>query len=183
MEMWGGTTRIEVARRWALASEHQERLFRIALARVADPADAEDVVQEAMLRCVAYRHLDETRISSMLTTLTLRLCVDLHRVRRRDLRAGTEMLSREVADVGPEESVCDRAEAEWVTSIAARLPARQWEALTLKASGIEIADAASAMNLSYKAVESALSRARSSVRSRLAATLDEHKRPPMARAG
>jgi RNA polymerase sigma factor (sigma-70 family) len=169
MEMWAGAVPDDVARRWTLAVEHRERLMNVARSRVVDPADAEDVVSEAMLRAVAYARLDEARIGALLTTLTMRLCVDLHRGRGRELRAGTALVSRELPEVGPEESVCDRAEAEWVWTIASTLPARQWEALALKASGIEIAEAATSMNLSYKAFESALSRARSSVRGQLAA--------------
>jgi RNA polymerase sigma-70 factor (ECF subfamily) len=158
----------DVARRWTLVSEHRDRLLRIARARVR-PADADDVVQEAMLRCVEYPLLDESRVGALLTTLTMRLCVDLHRTRIRELRAGTAVLHREVAEPGPEESVCDRAEAEWVSGIAATLPPRQREALALRAEGVAVAEAAHAMHLSYKAFESTLSRARRSLRSHLLA--------------
>ncbi|HEV2891395.1 MAG TPA: sigma-70 family RNA polymerase sigma factor [Frankiaceae bacterium] len=169
MERGYGAVPCDAPRRWTLAAAHRERLLGIARTRVAVAADAEDVVSEAMLLCVLYVGLDEARIASLLTTLTLRLCVNQHRLRARELRAGTAVLTREIADVGPEDAVCDRAEAEWVASLAQTLPHRQREALRLKASGLDVTDAALTMDLSYKAVESALSRGRSSLRGRMAA--------------
>lgn len=159
----------ERARRWDLVVRHRERLLPIALARTACRADAEDAVQEAMLRAVSYDALDEARLSAFLTTVTVRLCVDQHRVRTRELRAGTAVLHSERDDAGPEPDVCDRAEAAWAVTVLAKLPERQREVVEFRATGADLAETAKGLHLSYKAVESALSRARTQVRAAMAA--------------
>ena len=157
------------ARRWELVTQHRERLLPVALARCASRADAEDAVHEAMVRAVTYADLDETRLRAFLTTVTVRLCIDQHRRRERDLRAGTAVFHGDVDDLGPEPEACDRAEAEWVASVLATLPERQREVVEVRASGADLAETARRLHLSYRAVESALARARTQVRAAMLA--------------
>lgn len=159
----------ERARRWELVVRHRERLVPIALARTASRADAEDAVQEAMLRAVTYPDLDETRLRAFLTTVTVRLCVDQHRQRQRELRSGTAVFHGECDDGDPEPAACDRAEAAWAATVLATLPERQREVVAVRAGGADLAETAQRLHLSYKAVESALSRARTQLRAAMAA--------------
>jgi DNA-directed RNA polymerase specialized sigma24 family protein len=110
-------------RRWAAVTAQRERLLRIARARTLNEQDAEDCVQEAMLRCVEFAGLDEVRLEAFLTTVTIRLCADTHRVRRQRDRAAPRLAGPALAP-GPEEDVCDRAEADWVAHRFRALPRR-----------------------------------------------------------
>ena len=60
----------------ALVLEHRKRLQRLVRTRLPEPCDAEDVVQEALIRAVCFADLDEARVGALLTTTALRLCAD-----------------------------------------------------------------------------------------------------------
>jgi hypothetical protein len=77
----------------------------------------------------------------------------------------------ELADPGPEGGVCDRAEAAWVATLAGTLPERQQAVLAVRASGADGSETAARLHLTYKSVESAMSRARATLRLALASTL------------
>ncbi|WP_267241637.1 sigma-70 family RNA polymerase sigma factor [Streptomyces sp. PR69] len=150
---------------------HREHLLKVARRRSMSAEDAEDAVQEAMLRAAESTHLDDARLGAWLTTVTMRLCVDRHRQVRREAQvSGAPTLSPS----GPtpvEEAVCDRAEATWVAFRSRELPARQAEALRLKSEDRDVGQIAREMDLSYEAVESLLARARRTLRKSLAGTL------------
>ncbi|MDH2390887.1 sigma-70 family RNA polymerase sigma factor [Streptomyces sp. HNM0663] len=150
---------------------HREQLLKVARRRSMSAEDAEDAVQEAMLRAAESAHLDDARLGAWLTTVTMRLCVDRHRQVRREAQvSGAPTLSPS----GPapvEEAVCDRAEATWVAFRSRELPARQAEALRLKSEDRDVGQIAREMDLSYEAVESLLARARRTLRNSLAGTL------------
>lgn len=55
---------------------HRQRLLRLARLRAASPADAEDCVQEALLRVATHARLDQKRVGGLLTTIVLNLCAD-----------------------------------------------------------------------------------------------------------
>ena len=157
--------------RWSAGLAHRERLLRIARARLPQPDDAEDVVQEALLRCVEFEDLDVERIGPFLTSVTIRLCADVHRRAGEPARAKRWMgpLLHHAAD--PAEVVCRQAEATWVASLVAELPDRQRSVLVDRADGMSIPQISDRYELTYKSVESALSRARSAVRAAVAAAL------------
>jgi RNA polymerase sigma factor (sigma-70 family) len=155
-------------RRWALVLPHRGYLVGIAVRRGMSWHDAEDCAQEAMARCAAFEGLDETRVVEFLVSTTMRLCVDRHRLRTRDERVGAKLVPWYLDEPSPEESACDRDEAAWVAAHIAALPASQRDALAAKAEGLSCAEIAARMGLSYKAVESLLSRARTYVRASIA---------------
>jgi RNA polymerase sigma factor (sigma-70 family) len=158
----------ERRRRWQLVLPHRTYLVRIAIRRGMSPHDAEDCAQEAMVRCVDFPGLDETRVLEFLATTTMRLCVDRHRLHARDLKVSAKLLPWYVEEPSPEEEACDRGEASWVAAHVARLPESQRTALAAKAEGLSCHEIAARMDLSYKAVESLLSRARAYVRAAVA---------------
>ncbi|HEV2890388.1 MAG TPA: sigma-70 family RNA polymerase sigma factor [Frankiaceae bacterium] len=151
-------------RRWQLVLPHRPYLVRIAMSRGMSADDAEDCAQEAMVRCVGFATLDESRVVEFLAITTMRLCVDRHRTITHDAKVGVKLVPWYVHDPSPEEGACDRSEAAWVASHVAALPESQRLALAAKAEGLSCQEIASRMGLSYKAVESLLSRARAYLR-------------------
>jgi RNA polymerase sigma factor (sigma-70 family) len=147
----------------------RDRLLRIARSRTLNEAEAEDCVSEAMLRCVEFEGLDEERLGAFLTTVTVRLCADQHRARARLLRTGGRMAGPD-AEPGPEENVCERAEAAWLATHLRRLPAHQRRVVEARAAGLSCADVARRFDVSVDAVKSAVARARTSVRAAMASS-------------
>ncbi|MEU6879133.1 sigma-70 family RNA polymerase sigma factor [Streptomyces sp. NPDC046712] len=157
--------------RWQRMWSHREQLLKVARRRSMSAEDAEDAVQEAMLRGAQNAHLDDARLGAWLTTVTMRLCVDRYRQVHREAEVGRTPKLTVPGPVPLEEAVCDRAEASWVAFRSRELPARQAEALRLKAEDRDVDQIAQEMGLSYQAVESLLARARRTLRNSLAGTL------------
>lgn len=143
--------------RWLVLWQHRERLLRIAVRRVPDPADAEDVVSEAVLRGACHADVAAERLPAWLTRVTVNLCYELYRDRARDGRARCGA----AVEPSPEDFVCD---AVWVTQAVGALPDRQRAALALRADGFDVPGIAAALRCNYKTAESLLSRGRASVR-------------------
>lgn len=157
-------------RRWHAALAHRERLLTIARTRTASLEDAEDAVQEALLRCAEFEGLDEERLGRFLTSVTVRLCIDEHRRRSQASRLGRRLEAEPTVTTGSDEPVCDQLEAVWVASLVAGLPPRQREVLAAKADGLSCREIGGRYRMSYKAVESALTHARKTIRAALATT-------------
>ncbi|MGX1887478.1 sigma-70 family RNA polymerase sigma factor [Streptomyces sp. NPDC055287] len=157
--------------RWQRMWGHREQLLKVARRRSMSAEDAEDAVQEAMLRGAQNAHLDEARMGAWLTTVTMRLCVDRYRQVNRDAQVSVSRTLTAPAPVPVEEAVCDRAEAKWLAYRSEELPARQAEALRLKSEDRDVGQIALEMDLSYEAVESLLARARRTLRNSLTGTL------------
>lgn len=145
--------------RWSLLLPHRDRLVNIARRRLPSMADAEDCAHEALVRAAAFRNLDRSRVGQLLTTTVLRLCVDQHRAR---LRADRAMIRSFVAasDPGPEEAVCDQAEARWLLDQTRRLRGRERQIMLARAAGRTTREAARDLSISVKAAEGAFTRGR-----------------------
>ena len=154
---------------WPEIVAHRERLVRIARRRCPTREDAEDVVHEAMLRCVTYEQLDPERIGAFLTSVTIRLCADLYRDAERSRRAAGKLDLRATPD--PENEALRAAEAGVLGDLLSALPPTQRAVIVDRASGMSLPQISSRHALTYKAVESALSRARSTLRVGLASAL------------
>ncbi len=153
---------------WQALLPHRAALLRLARARVP-AADAEDVVAEALLRTVG-KDVEASQVGAYLNVVVRNLCTDL----LRDQAMGAHRQAYSVRHGGPEpaadEAVCDRAEAQWLAGQVAALPARQQQALALRARGLTLEVVARELGASYKTTESLLSRARAAARARLEAT-------------
>ncbi|WP_159056205.1 RNA polymerase sigma factor [Streptomyces sp. DSM 15324] len=156
-------------RRWALVLAERERLLRLAKGRLGRSADAEDCVQEAMIRAVTFEALDESRVAALLTTITLRLCVDHQRGTQRDRRLAdrAHLLHRNDPGTGSEveHRTCERAAGAWLLTQVPALGRREREVLLARARGLSTAETATALRITYKSAESAFTRARSRMRS------------------
>lgn len=149
--------------RWGLLVAHQERLRRIVRARLRDPRDVEDCVQEALLRAYCFPRLDEDRIGQFLTTTALRLCADHYRGIDRQRRAGLRAVA--VAPVpGPEDVVCDRHLGEWLMSMVELLPGRERQVMLARVAGMSTAEVAASLAIPAKTAEGAFTRGRARLR-------------------
>lgn len=157
--------------RWNAAVEHRERLLRLALSRGMTPEDARDVVQEALLRCAEFEDLDVERIGAFLTSVTVRLCADVHRRNEEPVKARRWLAPLLHHEPDPADLVCRDHGPEWVASLMSRLPERQRHVLADKARGLTIQQIARRHRLTYKAAESALSRARASLRAAVVSSM------------
>lgn len=161
-----------VAARWALVWAHQALLLRVARRHGADADDAEDAVQEAMVKAAEHPEITEERLQAWLIAVTTRLCMDGHRRRTREARRWRRVSARAVVAAPgehPEDEICERSEALWVASLAAEiLPPRQVQALRLAAAGYDVGQVATQLGVRYRAAESLLARARRTVRTAVA---------------
>jgi RNA polymerase sigma factor (sigma-70 family) len=139
------------------------RLLRIARRRTNSEQDAEDVVAEALLRAMENPEIGEERLPAWLTTVTVRLCVDLHRDSAREQRLWSRA-GMPATSASCEDWVCDRSEAAWVSRRLTSLPSRQAEALRLRADGQDVDGVAQSLGVSYRTAESLLARGRAAAR-------------------
>src|SRR5687768_5464336 len=112
---------------WSQVAAHRERLLKIGRRRCPTREDAEDVVQEAMLRTATFEELDEERLGQFLTAVTLRLCADVYRTAERGARAVRRLDAEDVPS--PEAAALAAAEAEELRALLATLPERQRDVL------------------------------------------------------
>ncbi|MFD8799463.1 RNA polymerase sigma factor [Streptomyces atroolivaceus] len=155
--------------RWELVWSHRDELLEIARRRSSSADEAEDAVQEAMLRAVEDKNVQYGRVRSWLRHATVRACAERHRQLARDAELSTSPSTAPAEPLPVEEAACDRAEARWLADLSDELlPARQAEALRLRSQDLDVTEVARAMGLSYRATESLLARARRSLRDVLA---------------
>lgn len=150
--------------RWQLLLPHRERLRRVARARLRSAEDAEDCVQETLLRAALHGNLDEARVGAFLTATVVRLCVDFYRAAERQsrLRQRAVTLAR---SPDPEETACDSDEGKWMMRQAQRrLRGNERQVMLARAHGISAADVPGELQISTKAAESAFTRARMKLR-------------------
>jgi RNA polymerase sigma-70 factor (ECF subfamily) len=155
-----------------LRERHLNRVFSLALRVTGSRADAEDAVQEAFTRAwrkAASWQPGEAKFSTWLYRVTMNLCIDA----RRKPRAEQLDPDLPLRDPSPgAEAVLLAAEQEArVRAAMAELPERQREAMALCYTlGLSNADAAETMEISVKAYESLLVRAKRDIRTRLEGT-------------
>jgi RNA polymerase sigma factor (sigma-70 family) len=154
--------------RWALVLPHRERLLTLARRRCASLQDAEDCVQDAMIRVVRFLELDPDRTGPLLTTVVVRMCVDLHRSHQLQQRAVHRLAARQAALYpSHEDAVCDLDVARVASRMLQALPSREREILAARARGATLLEAATTLGISYKAANSAYARARARLQSAL----------------
>ncbi len=142
----------------ALIDAMQHRLVQYAYCRLRRREDAEDVVQEVLVR--AYRdrekHRSVTHAGPFLFRMAANLCTDV--LRRRKHEGGPlEDVAPEFAAAGAD--VLAAAEAatrqRWIEESLRRLPSRQSEAIRLRVYGdLPFEDVARAMGCSVPTVKS-----------------------------
>lgn len=150
--------------RWLALWTHRPALYRIARRRLSDPLEAEDVVNEAMLRAAVRPELEDP--GAWMARVVVNLCTD-----RRRAEAGCAARFRywatyAIPTESPEHTVCDRLDAHRLLTVTLpSLPATQRRVIELRSLGLDVAGIATTLGMTYKATESALSRARARLRS------------------
>jgi RNA polymerase sigma factor (sigma-70 family) len=149
---------------WSALLAERGRAQRVARARCSSPQDAEDCVQEALARVVAMPDVDLRRVGPLLSVIVANLAADTHRSRGRALKAEPRLVAAGLAQPSPEEEVCDALEARWLWDMRTELPDQDRAVLELRAHGHTAGQAAEALGVTYKAAESAYTRARTRMR-------------------
>ena len=172
----------------SLARRHVARCLAVAQRIVGNPSDAEEVVQDAMLR--VWLHAPAWRAgSARVTTWIYRIVVNLALDGLRKNRSRVISIDEAGDPVDPAPDAQMLAEGRQLEAFVARaiaeLPARQRAALTLcYFEAMDCADAAQIMGISVSAMESLLVRGRRTLRMRLHRRAGEAvRRPPPAHAG
>ena len=153
---------------WAALVDNRERAMRVALSRCGSREEVDDCVQEAMTRVAAMPDVDVARIGQLLTAVVSNLAVDAHRARSRAI----QNLHRVVPppQPGPDEVVCDVAEARWLWAQRGKLAERDRRVLDLRVANRSVGEAARELGITYKSAEHALARARGFLRAAWRAT-------------
>jgi RNA polymerase sigma-70 factor (ECF subfamily) len=158
----------------ALVDRHAPSVTAHAKRMLRDASEAEDVVQEAFLRLWknAPTYRAEARLGTFLHRIVHNLSVDLLRARKPQDHDALEGLPSEDR---PSRELSVRTQAQRVQDEVRALPERQRAALSLvHFEGISNVEAAEILQVSVEALESLLSRARRSLREKLASLLEEH---------
>jgi RNA polymerase sigma-70 factor (ECF subfamily) len=144
----------------------QPRLQRFAVRRLGDPHEAEEVVQEALLRAYTHREglLSEDDLAAWTTVVTGRLIIDRLRVRGRSTTVAdvpeTGRVGRDTADV-----VVARDEARTALDALDAMPARQAAVLWAReVEGSSYDELCTRFAMTEPAVRSVLTRARKALR-------------------
>jgi RNA polymerase sigma-70 factor (ECF subfamily) len=158
-----------------LAAEETPKLLRFARTLLSGTAEAEEVVQEALLRL--WRQADgwqpTGRVSTWLHQVTYRLCIDI--IRRRQVSVPIEADIELEDEIPPPDAGLLRADdVRAVRAALAGLPERQRTALVLfHFQELGQAEAAAVMGVGERAFESLLARARRSLRNALSGAGDD----------
>lgn len=141
-------------------------LLRYARALVRDPADAEELVHETLLRAYERRDSFDTRRSlrPWLFSLLHNLFVDIYRRRQMEERV-VDALTADPVAAPPPPDADTRVQLAEIHQAFTRLPEAQRAALHLVAvEGLSYQDAADALSIPIGTLMSRLSRARATLR-------------------
>jgi RNA polymerase sigma-70 factor (ECF subfamily) len=156
----------------ALAQSHRNRIFALASRLTGSIADAEEIVQDVLLRL--HKHHAElpsdAAVRAWLRSVTLNLCRD--RMRRNLLRK-TEELSAVASNALSPEHLASHAERERLLRAALqRLTERERTALVLRElEGLTTAEVAAHMDVAEATVRVTIMQARLKLRTLLAETI------------
>lgn len=155
-----------------LVTAYQHRVFGVALRMLGNPAEAQDVAQEAFIR--AHRALGEFRgdakLSTWLYAITSRLCLNrLASGERRLVRQGEETLLRLADDRRRPDAALEQSELESALARAiAELPEERRIVVVLRdIEGLAYEEIAQALDLELGTVRSRLHRARADLKDKL----------------
>ncbi len=156
----------------ALVNRNMPIVFRVAFRMLQDRAEAEDVTQETFLR--AWKALPDwqpkAKFSTWACTVALNLCRD--RLRKKKPILMDELPERVDTALRPEQALASQQAQASIAAKIEALPERQREALTLCAlEGMTNIEAAAAMEVSVRALESLLARARRALRAAMSAEM------------
>ena len=148
-----------------LVCRNQVKAWALAWRCLGDAAEAQDVVQEAFLRIykAASRYQPTAKFRTYLYRIVTRLCVD--REAKKHPEYTEAMVSISDSSPDPEELFGQNELSEAVRKCLDKLPINQRLAITLRHyDGMRYDEIAEVLNVSAKAVDSLLQRARDTLR-------------------
>lgn len=155
-----------------------DKLLNYARKLTEDPSDAEDAVQEIMLKLWNMRQkLDEYQsIEALAMTMTHHLCMDIWRAKRPD-SLSLEQVQAPSQSATPERLLEEKDEFRLMRKIIDSLPTLQRTIIQMKdVQEYETEEIAEITGCSAEAIRSNLSRARKKVRDIYLQTIQEEKR-------
>jgi RNA polymerase sigma-70 factor (ECF subfamily) len=158
-----------------LMDRHLDRAFSLARRVLNNKSDAEDVVQDAFLKVwqkAGQWQPGRAQFSTWLYRVVVNRCLDL---KRKPVNASIDNVA-EQSDDRPDayEDIAARQRQAKIAAAVADLPERQRTAIALSyTAGLSNAEAAASMEISVKAFESLLVRAKRELRGRLAGDGEE----------
>lgn len=153
-----------------LSRRHLDRVYAVALRVTGSRADAEDVAQEVFLRLWQRPHAwrpGQAQFATWLHRVVVNRCLDL---KRRPRGVALDAVA-EPEDTRPDAEVnlVAAARQKALNAAVAELPERQRAAIALTyAAGMKNTEAATALDISVKALEALLVRAKRELREALA---------------
>lgn len=150
----------------AVWADFSQRLAALIRTRVADPADAEDVLQEVFLKVHSRLDTlqDESRLAPWLYQITRNAITDYYRGRRQTI----ELPEAFVAETLIDERQAERQLAGGLRQMIGSLPAVYREALILtEINGLSQKEVAELLDLSYSGAKSRVQRGRRLLRATL----------------
>lgn len=160
-----------------LAGRHVPAMLGLARRVLGNSADAEDVVQEAMLR--VWTHAPRWQPLALFRTWLTRVVVNLCLDRKRRAQWVDLEAAGEIADPSPGAAeMSERSERDRLVAAAIdALPARQRAAIALTyGDGMSNAEVAEVLGTSVSAVETLLVRGKQNLRRALGKVIDEDKK-------
>lgn len=154
----------------ALARRHLPRVLAVARRMARDPAEAEDIAQEAMLRLWqgAATWRGEARLSTWLYRVTANLALDGRRRRRAPTLPAEALAAVPDPAPGAEASLAAADRAAALEAALRRLPERQRLAIVLRhIEELSQEEVAAIMGVSVPAAESLIARGRRSLEAAL----------------
>jgi RNA polymerase sigma-70 factor (ECF subfamily) len=158
-----------------LMDRHVDRAFALARRVLGNKSDAEDVVQDAFMKVwqkAGQWQPGRAQFSTWLYRVVVNRCLDL---KRKPVNAALDNVA-EQSDDRPDayEDIATRQHNAKIQAAVADLPERQRTAIALSyTAGMSNAQAAETMEISVKAFESLLVRAKRELRGRLAGDGEE----------
>lgn len=159
-----------------ICRRYEQRLFRMAIRITGNVSDAEDIVQEALLK--GYRNIATFRFDSSLSSWLTRIVINcaLMELRRRKARPwvsldntnerGTplmELIRDPAADI--EEELCRKEQSQLLTACIARLPPKLRTVIEdYRISEPTMAELAHGQTITVAAAKSRLLRARTTIK-------------------
>ena len=149
-----------------LVARHRDRLWAVALRTVGNPEDAEDVVQDAVIK--AFRHADAFRGDAAVVTWLHRITVNTALDALRSAARRPQQTDRGLDAVDPRDHVGRGEQQLDVRAALARIPDEQRAAVVLvDMLGLSVAETATVLEVAPGTVKSRCFRGRA----RLAAML------------
>jgi RNA polymerase sigma factor (sigma-70 family) len=152
---------------FATAVAHHRRALHRHCVRLVGPSDADDAVQDTLLRAWRARHTNRASLRPWLYRIATNVCWD--RLARRDANVTLDDQAAAPAALQPDHVVLAKETVELTLLTALRrLPERQQASLLMRdVLRCSAGETATAMSLSVAASNSALQRAREGLRAQL----------------